>query len=335
MNLMNVRGGNMRDSMQRRRPRALWVIAAVVTPLAYGLISRWIFGDRPTSQFLSTISVAFLCLMPAGVGALAVYLANYSDRLTPWKAFTLPFAPALLLYVALLVFNTEAAICLFMAAPLYLMVAGTGGLIMYGVLKSREENRTISVSILIAMVALPYLVGPLEKRGTPPNLIRTVETQITVNANRETVWNSIIRVPRITDQYPSLFQVIGIPRPLQATLTGEGVGAIRHGIFEHDLVFVERISQWQPGEAVAFDIAVDRSKPLSSPLNQIGGKYFGILGAAYRIEAISGEQVILHLTSTYRLTTPINFYGSVWTDLIMRDFQNYVLEAVKRRAEMG
>jgi hypothetical protein len=321
--------------MQRQKRGAAWAIAGVVAALEYGLISRWIFGDRPTSQFLSTISVAFLCLMPAGVGAIAVYLANYSDRLTPWKAFTLPLAPALLLYVALLVFNAEAAICLFMAAPLYLVVAGVGGLIMYSILKSREGNRTVSVSILVVMLALPYLVGPLEQRGAPPDLIRTIETQITVRADKQTVWNNIIRVPRITDQYPSLFQMIGIPRPLQATLTGEGEGAVRHGIFEHDLVFVERISQWQPGEAVAFDIAVDQSKPLPSPLNQIGGKYFAILGAAYRIEPLGDGQVTLHLTSTYRLTTPINFYGSFWTDVIMRDFQNYVLAAVKRRAEMG
>jgi hypothetical protein len=215
------------------------------------------------------------------------------------------------------------------------MVAGIGGLIMYGILKSKGENRTVSVSILIVLLAMPYLVGPLEKRGTPPDFIRTVETRITINADKQTVWDNIIRVPRITDQYPSLFQVIGIPRPLQATLSGEGEGAIRHGIFENDLVFVERISQWQPGEAVAFDIAVDQSKPLPAPLNQIGGKYFAILGAAYRIEPVGNRQVILHLTSTYRLTTPINFYGSFWTDLIMRDFQNYVLAAVKRRAERG
>jgi hypothetical protein len=323
----------MADSMQRQKRGAAWAIAGVAAALAYGLISRWFFGERPTNQFLSTISTAFLCLMPAGVGAISVYLASYSERLSAWKAFTLPFLPALLLYGALLAFNIEAVICLFMAAPLYLLVAGIGGLIMYGILKAGEQNRTISVSILLIMVAMPYLVGPLEKRGAPPDLIRTVETQITVNADKQTVWNNIIRVPRITNQYPSLFQVIGIPRPLQATLSGEGEGAIRHGIFEHDLVFVERISQWQPGEAVAFDIAVDQSKPLPSPLNQIGGKYFAILGAAYRIEPMSEGQIILHLTSTYRLTTPINFYGSFWTDLIMRDFQNYVLQAVRRRAE--
>ena len=40
---------------------------------------------------------------------------------------------------------------------------------------------------------------------------------------------------------------IGLPRPVEATLTGEGVGAIRHASFESGLVFVETVTEWQDG----------------------------------------------------------------------------------------
>jgi hypothetical protein len=43
--------------------------------------------------------------------------------------------------------------------------------------------------------------------------------------------------------------------------------------------------------------------------------------------------VILHLASTHRLSTRFNVYAGLWTDLIMRNVQEYILEILKRRCE--
>jgi len=165
--------------------------------------------------------------------------------------------------------------------------------------------------------------------------IRTVETQVVINASAETIWQNIIRVPEITaaEQHFDFFHLAGVPSPVEATLTTEGVGGIRHGYFDNGLVFVETITEWQPLQAISFDIHAQGGANVPAPFNEIGGRYFEILSAAYRLEPLNETQVILHLSSRHRLTTNFNVYGGLWTDWMLSDFQNYVLSIVKARCE--
>jgi hypothetical protein len=311
------------------------VIVVILAALAYGLITRLIFGANITNSFLTTMSLGFLCGVPAAISVLSVVITSRQEAMTGGRAITLACITASIFLVSVVLVNLELAICIVMAAPLFLAVAALGGFVTHRILQARSMNQHISASLFLLILAAPYLVTPLEKHTAPLDLMRTVETQLAINAAPDVVCNQIIRVPRIAEaeQRPSLFQLLGIPRPLQATLEGEGVGAMRHGIFEYGIRFNERITTWKPSEAIAFDINMDYSRAMPAPLNQIGGPYFEVLAASYRIEPLNSQGVMLHLTSTYRLSTDFNFYGSIWTDLMMTDFQNYVLNVVKRRAE--
>ncbi len=53
----------------------------------------------------------------------------------------------------------------------------------------------------------------------------------------------------------------------------------------------------------------------------------------YVIEPVGEGRVRLSLVSSHRLTTRFNGYGGLWTDLLMRDLQMYILRIVKDRAE--
>jgi hypothetical protein len=320
-------------NVQPRRFR--WIIAALLLGLAYGLITRLLFGIAPLEDYLRTLSFGFMCVAPAGVGALAVFIASRGLHLTAWAALQVAALSSLILMIAVIVFNVEIALCIVMASPLYVLVAGVGGIIMNALLNRNRQHPVVPASILLVMLAAPYLVTPVELRSVLPDLFRTVNTSIYIEAAPETVWENIIRVAPITEaeQSPSLYQLIGIPRPLHATLTGDGLGAVRRGIFEYGIRFEERITLWVVNRAVAFDIRLDPLYPVPAPLNQIGGQFFAINSAAYEIEPDGAGGVTLHLSSSYRLTTGINAYAALWADGIMADFQNYVLRVVKARAE--
>jgi hypothetical protein len=41
----------------------------------------------------------------------------------------------------------------------------------------------------------------------------------------------------------------------------------------------------------------------------------------------------LTLTTHYRLTSKVNFYGKFWSDLILKDFQDRLLHVIEKRCE--
>ena len=53
----------------------------------------------------------------------------------------------------------------------------------------------------------------------------------------------------------------------------------------------------------------------------------------YEIADAGGGRSVLHLYSTYRLTTRINAYGTIWIDWMLRDIQSYILAVEKARSE--
>jgi hypothetical protein len=306
--------------------RAVSVGIAVV----YGILARIAFG-LPGSYLMGTLSWGFITLAPLAIGALSVYFSPPDKRYEWGNAIKAPMISSLAFLVVALIMAFELFICILMAAPFFFGVSVVGGYVMCVVLRRSNRN----YSLLIVLLILPYIVSPMERYFPPPDSIRTVETQTLINASAETVWQNIIRVAEITpqEQHFDFFHLAGIPRPVEATLMTEGVGGIRHGYFDNGLIFVETITDWQPLETISFDIHVRGRANVPAPFSEIGGRMFEILDATYVLEPVGDHQVLLHLSSSHRLTTNFNSYGGLWTDWMLRDFQDYVLSIVKARCE--
>jgi hypothetical protein len=185
---------------------------------------------------------------------------------------------------------------------------------------------------------LPFIASPIEQLHAVNSEIRTVQTQITIHAGAEAVWSQIRSVPLISEreQHFSVSHLIGFPRPLEARLTGAGVGAVRYATFEKGVLFVETISQWDQPRRLSFSIRADTKNIPPETFDQhviIGGKYFDVLTGDYQIEDLGNGSVILHLSSRQRLSTRVNFYAHFWTEFLMADLQNYILGIIKKRCE--
>jgi hypothetical protein len=179
--------------------------------------------------------------------------------------------------------------------------------------------------------------GTLVENQIPlPNDIRHAETFIDIHARPEVVWQNIIRVRAIHEPIQGFFYRMGFPKPIEATLSKEGVGGVRRASFEGGLVFTETITTWKNLDILSFAIAAN---PNSTPLTTLdahvvpGGQYFDVLQGTYRLEPLPGGIIRLHLFSQFRVSTHFNFYSGAWAEFLMTDIQKSILKVLKNRCE--
>jgi hypothetical protein len=142
---------------------------------------------------------------------------------------------------------------------------------------------------------------------------------------------------RESERHPALFTGLGFPRPVAATLTGTGVGGVRHATFDRGLVFTETITEWQPERLLSFTIRANTDSIPTTTLDKhvtIGGPFFDVLQGTYQlIPDDDGRATRLVLTSRHRVSTRFNPYAGWWANRIMGSIQRNILAVLKRRAE--
>ena len=323
-----------------RQSPTLALLFAVGVGALYGFCGRLIFSsDRSETSgaLFSVMSLAFLFLVPLGIGYVTIALAP--PRLLNRRAYVVlaPWLAVLLAVLGVWITGWEGKICIAMLLPLLLPMSNAGGGMALAMRRRQWGRRVYGVG-LASVLLLPYVAAPVEGAVPPAWQLRVVERQVRIRATSEQVWRQIVRVPRIRpgEYGTSLVHRIGFPRPVEATLSREGVGGVRRASFERGVVFTETVTEWEPGATLSFSIHADPATIPPGALDQhvtVGGRYFDVLDGSYRIEPAGAGQVVLHLSSTHRLSTRFNFYASLWSDLVMRQIQSNILQVVRTRAE--
>lgn len=305
----------------------------VLAGLAYGILlqaaGRASIGGSETKILMT---VGFVFLLPLAMGALTLILASAEARKSTAYRILMPWLTTALSMAAAYLWQWEGSICLILGLPVYLTLASIGG-ILAGIVLSSSSDRRMRAAFI---VALPPLTGRMELTRPLPLEHLETRTFIDIEADPQTVWQNIIRVPKITEEQNGFFYKIGFPKPVEATLSHEGIGGVRHASFERGLVFVETVHEWEPERTIAFHIEVDpRATPLTTldPHVTVGGDYFDVLNGKYEIEPQGLNRVRLHLNSEHRLSTRFNWYAALWSSFLMRDIQNSILGVIKTRCE--
>ena len=308
------------------------ILYSALAGLAYGLFCRLLFALESVGDWFSLVNAGFLILMPLAVGFIPVFLSERVERRGPAVWLGLPVLTTLALMAGNSVLFWEGLICIIVMLPLALIMSLIGGLA--GAFCARRFGKTSLVCVAI----LPFVAAPAEHWIGPPTEIRNVETSIAIRAAPAAVWRQIERVPPIRpdEQRFSWTQQIGFPRPIEATLSGEGTGAVRHATFAGGVLFIETITVWEPERRLVFEIRADTANIPAQTLDEhvtIGGPYFDTLQGEYRIESTNDGRTLLHLSSRHRLSTTLNFYAQFWTDAVMRDIQENILYVIRNRCE--
>jgi Polyketide cyclase / dehydrase and lipid transport len=265
----------------------------------YGLFCRLVFTFKLAENSLGVMTIGFLMVMPLAVGFISVFLAVRAGHRGAATWVGLPVITTVALLVGSLVLFWEGIICLALLMPIAVLMALLGGAV--GGLCASRFGKTPLVCVAI----LPFVVSAAERWVGSAYELREVETSITIQAPPATVWEQIRRVPpiQVGEQRFSWSQKIGFPRPIEATISGDGVGAVRHATFAGGVLFVETVTDWEPQRRLAFDIRADTVNIPPNTLDEhvtIGGPYFDALHGEYRIDPQSDGRTLLRLTSRHR-----------------------------------
>jgi hypothetical protein len=304
------------------------ILVGLATGLVYGILSRFVASLSQFQDLLGVMTLSFLFLVPLVIGYLTV-----RPHPNPSWAYRLlvPWLPTVLSVVVCAAIGWEGAICIVLGLPVLLIFSSLGGVL--GGLRSLRGPVGAASAMLI-----PFLFAPLEQRVPRPDKFHEVRTSIPIRATPAAVWAEIIEVPTIRpeEQKSALFTRLGFPRPMSATLSRPGVGAVRHARFEHGVLFLETVTDWIPEQRLRFTIAAQTDSIPASTLDEhvtIGGPYFDVLSGRYDIRAAPDGGVVLDLTSELRVSTHFNLYAAPWADVIMRSIQENILEVIRTRAE--
>jgi hypothetical protein len=318
------------------RARRISLLAGVVLGVVYGIFFRLSLDAQLVLRVQHTgiMTLSFLVLGSFFVGFLTVYM---SERVVQRNAFTWVAAPwpsILLACFLSVLFRIEGWICLIFALPLALIFSTLGGLVGGAVARwSVAGPRTVA-----CMALLPFFLAHAETYVNAPNQTRTVASAIVIHAPAKIIWQNIARVPAISpsELHTTWAQRIGFPRPVEATLSYEGIGGVRHATFERGLLFIETITAWEPDHRIAFSIKADTAHIPPTTLDEhvtIGGAYFDVLNGEYRLEQMPDGNTLLHLTSHQRLSTDFNGYAGLWCGAVMQNLQTSILEVIQHRCE--
>jgi uncharacterized protein YndB with AHSA1/START domain len=303
----------------------------IILGLVYGLAARLATGFSLFGDAFAVMSIAFLVVVPIVLGHLTVSTVERPSW--AYRIFA-PWVPTLLVVVFAIVLGWEGAICIVMALPLILFFASLGGISGAASAASRPGVRP-------ALLVLPLLVGPLERSlGTPTRFTETV-TEVRIARPPAAVWPLVASVDSIRpeERRPALFVTLGFPRPVSATISGAGVGAVRRARFERGLVFTETVTDWEPARRLRFTIRPNTDAIPPTTLDQhvtIGGPFFDVLTGTYELYPTDGGRgTRLVLRSEHRLSTRLNPYAAWWVDRVMSSIQENILAVHKARAERG
>ncbi len=304
---------------------------------AYGVAARAIFGLKSTGSVFAVMSASFVIGVPIALGFITVWFGEYREKYGWARRVLLPWLPTLVCIACCLALAWEGLICVTLWLPLALVLSSLGGILASLLRLAIPSNRAKTYCIALAALA-PFAAAPIESLRKASNEIRTVQTSIIISASPATVWREIRSVPRIAEaeQHFDLGHLIGFPRPIEAVLVGEGVGAVRYARFQGDVLFVEKVTEWRPNERLSFAIHANPGSIPPTTFDEhvtIGGAYFDVLRGTYWIETLGGGEIRLHLSSEQRLSTGFNFYSHLWTEALMADIQDYILVIIKHRCE--
>ncbi len=326
--------------------RRIPLIAGAIWGIVYGVMLQLLFRAPSMKRYIELMSVGMIFLLPVAIGFLVVFYVGWRERdrplsfryalLGPWSAV----GPCLILSF---VVGWEGAFCLMFATPVFLIMSSLGGLLAKLALLFIDRNNAgrgpgalkNGISLLLLVLLAPLTSGFVESNLQAPEASHRVLTQIEIAAPVEVVWSEIIRVRRIEpSENQGLFYKLGFPKPIEATLSHEGVGGVRNASFEKGLLFIETVTEWQPQRLLSFRIQADAHMTRLDPHVVVGGQYFDVLQGTYEITPGSRPgTVTLNLWSRFRLNTHFNGYAGFLGDSLMRDIQNSILRVLKKRCE--
>lgn len=190
------------------------------------------------------------------------------------------------------------------------------------------------VSIILFFISVPVFMG-FEDISPEKEEIRSVVTSIKINASPQQVWKNVVAFPQLEEPKEFIFKT-GIAYPINATIDGDGVGAVRHCNFSTGS-FVEPITVWNEPQLLKFSVN-EQPEPMREISfydihpNHLHGYWVSKQGQ-FKLTRLPNGQTLLEGTTWYVNKIKPNLYWTIWSDYIVHKIHERVLEHIKHHAE--
>lgn len=164
------------------------------------------------------------------------------------------------------------------------------------------------------------------------HISRSISSAIIIKAEPHTIWDNITNVKIEQYQDPLFFKVLGIPRPLNAEVIATGEGGQRIAYFDSGKRFIQRIKRWKPFEEYSFDFNPERGFTVGHFFDLSDG-VFRVPNGTYLLTKSGAAVTTLQLSTTYSLDKRVYFLFNLPVRLILKAFQRYLLQSIKKNSE--
>jgi len=291
----------------------------------------WVFSYLAIYVFEDYAFGLFVWL-PFVLGAISTLIYSYKNVTTRKTLRNISYWTLLFFCLGLLFFAWEGVICLIMAAPIGFFFTWIGHLIGYEFVKHKITGTPTAVILLFFSV--PCLMA-FENANETPDKLRTIVTTIDIDAAPEEVWKNVVEFPQLQEPTEFIFKT-GIAYPINATITGKGVGAIRSCNFSTGN-FIEPIKVWNEPELLKFSV-VEQPAPMTElsmydiEPNHIHGYWVSKQGQ-FKLTKLPNGHTLLEGTTWYFNKIKPGAYWTLWSDYIVHKIHNRVLQHIKVNAE--
>lgn len=303
-------------------------ISGIALGILYALITRILFSEKATMA-----SLTYLFITPTVLAVIPLMFADNQKIKSYINVLFISWLTILSSFFTMLIVGMEDFIGFFiLAAPFFIM--GTISALLYGKFQINKPKNKLK---RLFIVLIPFVFALLEQFIQSPASTFKISSEIVVKANPETIWNNIVEVQPIDpkEYKAGFFNSIGIPRPIFATVDKKETGGKRTGNFEGGLKFIETITEYEQNRKISFSIKIDPKTVRKKAFDQqvLNGNYFAFVDATYQLAELGTGKVKLSLSSSYKITSNINFYGKFWGNIILKDFQDRLLYVIQKRCE--
>jgi len=273
-------------------------------------------------------------LLPIFLGMSSSFLYGYKNTANRASLSTISQTTLLIFCLGLVLFAWEGIICLIMAFPIGMIFTWIGHWIGYRILQTRAGKSP--ATLIFLFLAVPSLMA-FENAKQDESELRSVTTSIVINAPPEEVWKNVIAFPQLDEPTEFVFKT-GIAYPINATINGGGVGAIRHCNFSTGS-FVEPITVWDEPHLLKF--SVDEQPATMKEIsfydiqpNHLHGYWVSKEGQ-FKLTRLANGATLLEGTTWYINKIRPAFYWTIWSDYIVHKIHQRVLSHIKTQTEVG
>lgn len=300
------------------------LIASVIYSLIVRYMAEW--------NVIQINSISYLIITPMVSGYLPYLFENKVFIKSIYKCITLPIISTLLFLLIAVITRIEELICFIIIGIPYLIVSVLVSLYFRNKILKRNENEI--KNNFLPFLFLPLVLGTIEKNSQKLESSHIIENQIKIDTNPSIVWNHLHEVPNLTKYTKtSLINYLGVPKPVFSTYDSKN--NIRLGYFDNGLILHENVIESIHEKKLGFAINFSKSN-LSHNLtiqNIIKEKSIIFDGIYYELEPSKNNTTILKLKCIYHLKSNLTPYANYTTQIILNDFENNLLGALKNKLE--